>query len=240
MPNRPQDLVPIVGLTYDLCASLYEHVNRFPRAQRTLLGRVILDEALRMLSALTVANRLGDKREALVEASGRLDAVRIGLRLAKRLSFLSNPGYESLTDATDEVGRMFGGWLKYERRRWAADGAGAEPEAAEPPGAEPAPAPAASASRKGAVRYTMRSPLVEPYLAAKLAHPTALVLVEAGAFCQAFFEDAQLLGRELGIAVRDLAADSEPERIFACAVPTARLESYVARLGRAGREVHVE
>lgn len=97
MPSgRPDEGAPIVGLTYDLCGSLYEHVNRFPRAQRTLLGRVVLDEALRMLAALTVANRLADKREALAEASGRLDAVRIALRPATRLGFLSNPGYESL------------------------------------------------------------------------------------------------------------------------------------------------
>ncbi len=53
--------------------------------------------------------------------------------------------------------------------------------------------------------------MVERYLAAKLAHPGALVLVSAGAFCQALFEDAELLGRELGLRVRDLAADAEPE-----------------------------
>jgi len=158
-----------------------------------------------MLAALTLANRLEEKTEALAEASGRLDALPITLRLAKRLGFLSNPGYESLTETA----------------RAARAGAGPPP-------------------RKGAVRYTIRSPHIERYLAAKLAHPTALVLIEAGAFCQAFFEDAQLLGRDLGIAVRDLAADSEPEKIFACALPKAKLESYVEALGRAGRGVHVE
>ncbi|MGH2986215.1 MAG: hypothetical protein ACRDLO_05970 [Solirubrobacterales bacterium] len=138
---------------------------------------------------------------------------------------------------------MLGGWLKYERGRGqgAEEREDAEPEAAvEPRGAGPSPAGAGRPPRKGAVRYTMRSPLVERYLNAKLAHPTALVLVQAGAFCQAFFEDAQLVGRELGLAVRDLAADSEPEKIFACGIPKASLETYVALLGQAGREVHVE
>lgn len=78
---------------YDLCAALYAHVNRFPRAQRTLLGRLILDEALRMMAALTLANRLADKRGALEEASGHLDALRIALRLAKRLAYLPNRAY---------------------------------------------------------------------------------------------------------------------------------------------------
>lgn len=58
-----------------------------------------------MLAALTRANRLTDKREALAEASGTLDALRITVRLAKRLGYLSNPGYESLTETADEVGR---------------------------------------------------------------------------------------------------------------------------------------
>ncbi|HUP22384.1 MAG TPA: four helix bundle protein [Thermoanaerobaculia bacterium] len=78
MTGRRRDPgAPIVVSAYDLCAALYEHVNRFPRAQRTLIGRLILDEALRMMAALTLANRLADKREALEEASGRLDALRI-------------------------------------------------------------------------------------------------------------------------------------------------------------------
>ena len=74
MPRRSDDGAPMIVHTYDLCAKLYAHVDRFPRAQRTLLGRMILDQALRMLAALTVANRLVDKRESLVEASGHLDA----------------------------------------------------------------------------------------------------------------------------------------------------------------------
>lgn len=116
----PGDLIPVVQRSYDLCVGLYECVNRFPRAQRTLLGRVILEDALQMLVLLTVANRRAEKRESLAEASGRLDALRITLRLATRLGFLSNGGYERLSGVADEVGRMLGGWLKYEaaaRRR---------------------------------------------------------------------------------------------------------------------------
>ncbi len=243
MTGRVRDLALIVGLSYDLCASLYEHVNRFPRAQRTLLGRVILDEALRMLAALSRANRLADKMEALEEASGRLDALRIALRLAKRLGFLSDPGYAALTETADEVGRMLGGWLKHERGRDPPEAADADrtearrEPAAEPPSAGPAPARAGRPASKGAVRYKMESPPIERYLAAKLAHPTAIVLIEAGAFCQAFFEDAHLLGRALGLSVRELSADSEPEKIFACGLPQgeARELYRAARPSRPGR-----
>jgi hypothetical protein len=46
MADRASDLIPVVQRSYDLCAGLYEHVNRFPRSQRTLLRPVILEDAL--------------------------------------------------------------------------------------------------------------------------------------------------------------------------------------------------
>lgn len=223
--GHPDELIPIVQRAYDLCAALYEHVNRFPRAQRTLLGRVILDDGLKMLVLLTVANRRAEKQASLAEASGRLDALRITLRLATRLGFLSNGGYERLSGLADEVGRMLGGWLKYE------DGVGAvESTAAERP---------RRSSRPRGVRYTMTSPLIEQYLRLKLEHPEAIVFIRAGAFYQTFFEDAAVCGRALTLAARNLAADSEPEKILVCGVPIGALERYVEALRQRGRQVHV-
>src|SRR5438046_116316 len=152
MAERASDLIPVVQRSYDLCAGLYKHVNRFPRAQRKLLGRVILEDALQMLVLLTVANRRTQKGDTLTEASGRLDALRITLRLAKRLGFLSNGGYERLSGTADEVGRMLGGWLKYE--------AASEPA---PPAPRPA-VPTPPARRRGGVRFTITSPTIERYL----------------------------------------------------------------------------
>jgi len=231
MAPRGADLIPVVQKSYDLCAGLYTHVNRFPRAQRGLLGRVILDDALQMLVALTVANRRADKTETLREASGRLDALRITLRLGKHLGFVSNGGYEDLSKGADEVGRMLGGWLKHEQ------GGAAAQAGAPPPGVDRAPEPQ---KRTGGVRYTMRSPTVEKYLRAKLEHPRAIVFITTGAFCQTFFEDAVECGRVLRVAVRDLAAESEPARISTCGIPKANLEKYIGLLQQAGREVHVE
>ena len=75
--TRSADLIPVVQKSYDLCAGIYEHVNRFPRAQRGLLGRVVIDDALRLLALLTVANRL------------RLSSVDCTMRTGRR-----NPGSE--------------------------------------------------------------------------------------------------------------------------------------------------
>ena len=229
MASRSRDLIPVVQKSYDLCAGLYTHVHRFPRAERGLLGRVILEDALAMLVSLTVANRRTDKTETLREASGRLDALRITLRLGKQLGFVSNGGYEDLSKGADEVGRMLGGWLKHEQ-----GGTAVPPGAAPPPAITPAPK-----KRTGGVRYTMRSPTVERYLRLKLEHPRAVVFVTVGAFRQTFFEDATECGRILRVAVRDLATESESAAILTCGIPKARLETYVARLQQAGKEVHI-
>jgi len=236
MKAGEQEAIPVVQRSYDLCASLYAHVNRFPRAERGLLGRVILDDALQMLTLLTVATRRTARVESLEEASGRLDALRIALRLSKRLGFLSNGGYEELSSAADEVGRMLGGWLKHE----------AAPEGSQTAGlvSEPAAAPAAIAGkakpRLGGVRYTMTSPTVDRYLRLKLDHPQAIVFVTLGAFCQTFFEDAVACGQALRLAVRNVAAESEPEKILTCGIPKTKMEHYIAVLQRGGWVVHVE
>jgi hypothetical protein len=84
----------------------------------------------------------------------------------------------------------------------------------------------------------MQGRLVARCLGAKLSHPAALVLVTSDGVCRAF-EDAQLMGHELGLEVDGLAQDSAREAILACGVPNARLESSVELLGQAGWNVHV-
>ena len=240
------DLIPVVQKSYDLCAGLYGHVNRFPREQRGLLGKVILEGALQMLVSLTVANRRSSKAETLQEASGRLDALRIALRLilSKRLGYVSNNGYEDLSKDADEVGRMLGGWLKHEVSPSGKEEAIAQDQRPKLPSgfdnSNSGGGEGARSKRKGGVRYMMTSPTIEKYLRLKLERSRAIVFVTTGAFCQTFFEDAVFCGETLRVAVRNLAADSEMEKILTCGIPKAKLEKYVSLLRQAGREVHVE
>jgi hypothetical protein len=77
---------------------------------------MIVDEALRMLTALTLANRLGDRTAALAEASGRLDAMRIGLWLTNRLGFLPNPRLRGADRSSGRGRWMLGGWMRLANR----------------------------------------------------------------------------------------------------------------------------
>lgn len=224
-----EDLIPIVQKTYDFSVALYSYVNRFPRAHKTLLGREILSLALRLLVQLITANRRANKVPGLQEASGTLDALRITLRLAKRLAFLSNKGYEVLSQDITEIGRMLGGWLK--------QSAVASVDTTE---ARPVRGDGPTKRQGAAVRYRMTSPQVERYLRAKLEHPKEIVFVKSGAFLQSFFDDAVECGERLKLAVRNLAAEDEPERIPVCGVPVAALEKYRTLLGSSGRAMRIE
>jgi hypothetical protein len=190
----------------------------------------MLEDALQMLVSVTVANRRANKMETLQEASGRLDALRITLRLSRRLGFVSNGGYQDLSKGADEVGRMLGGWLKYEKP-------GGESTAGRD---EDVARRVTRKRRTGGVRFTMTSPTVERYLRSKLASSDAVVFITVGAFCQTFFEDAVYCGHVLRLAVRNLAAESETEKILTCGIPKAKLEKYIDLLRRSGRDVHVE
>jgi len=166
-----EELIPIVQRAYDFAVDLHGAVNRFPRAQKPLLGRELIGLALRLLLTLVTANRRRDKVPDLEEASGTVDALRIALRLSTRLSLLSHKGYEGLSMELDEIGRMLGGWLKQSAMA-----------SADTPEARPAVPDAPAKRPRAPVRYRMTSPQVERYLRAKLGHAQDIVFVKSGVF----------------------------------------------------------
>ena len=58
------------------------------------------------------ANSVSDKSPYFSGTSLEIEKLRIFLRLAKDLSFLSFKRYELLSARLDEIGRMLGGWIK--------------------------------------------------------------------------------------------------------------------------------
>lgn len=227
-----EPLIPIIQKAFDLNVGLYVYVNQFPRAHKGLLGREILRLALDLVVLLLTANHRTDKVPELEESSARLDALRITLRLAHRLAFLSNKGYEVLSQDLTEIGRMLGGWLKESAGRLTEAGPVDFPERVlQPKGG--------SAKRKEqAVRYTMTSPKVEAYLKAKLEHPEKIVFVKTGVFYKTFFEDATFCHEKLRLAVQNLAAATEEVAIPSCGFPVTVLEKYVARLAEEGKDIY--
>ena len=110
MPRKPP---PLLHDVYDLTLALYKLVPTFPKAQRFVLGQRIEHTALEVLFGVEGANAAGARLASLARASRGLDELRLLLRLARDLGFVSIDRHESLSIQLDAAGRKLGGWLKW-------------------------------------------------------------------------------------------------------------------------------
>ncbi|NTW89833.1 MAG: diversity-generating retroelement protein Avd [Candidatus Moranbacteria bacterium] len=104
--------------TYECVLWLYPIINRIPQSHRLVLGRAIEDRAISMTIAVIEANkRSGADRIAFQkQVSNDLDVVRILLRLAKDLRFVSVGQYSAGVDKINEIGRMLSAWMESSKR----------------------------------------------------------------------------------------------------------------------------
>ena len=107
-----------------------------------------------------------------------------------------------------------------------------------------APAPEVAGPRpatKSAVRRRRGdpSPVMRQYLDLKRDAGDALLFFRMGDFYEVFFEDAEIAGRVLNIAVTSRQADGQGKAIPMAGVPHHAAEAYIARLVRAGHRVAV-
>jgi DNA mismatch repair protein MutS len=76
------------------------------------------------------------------------------------------------------------------------------------------------------------------YLGVKREYPDAIVLFRMGDFYETFYDDAVTASRVLGIALTSRAREGE-KRIPLAGVPHHAVDTYVARLVRAGYKVAI-
>ena len=106
--------MPIFTRTFDLLGWLLQASHHLPRAHRHDFTKRLLDAAFDLRESLEEANaRRGDaRRERLARADEALAKVRLYLRLANRLGWLSTGQYGHAAELVAEVGRLLGGWQK--------------------------------------------------------------------------------------------------------------------------------
>ncbi len=85
---------------------------------RLVIGRAMEERAISMVVAVVEANKkCGGERIAFQKkASDDLDVVRILLRLAKDLRFVSVGQYSAGVDKINEIGRMLNAWMESPKR----------------------------------------------------------------------------------------------------------------------------
>jgi ribosomal protein S18 len=107
--------IAIFKKIYDLDLLVYQYVRLFPRSDKFVLGERIEHASIDLLEGVISANQNKEKQSSFVEVSVKLDILRIFIRLSKDLRLLDLKKYEALSTYITEIGRMLGGWIKYEK-----------------------------------------------------------------------------------------------------------------------------
>lgn len=103
---------PIFTRTFDFVTWLLSVTNHFPRSQRFVVTKRLLDAAFSFQELLVDANacRGRARLEKLDLADAELDKVRLYLRLAFHWQWLTPGQYQHGAAGIAEIGRLLGGW----------------------------------------------------------------------------------------------------------------------------------
>lgn len=108
-------LPAIVTKAYDLLLWLVNHVGKFPRSHRFVLGERIETAMLDVLMLLVEAAYAREKVASLQRANLELEKLRILIRLGKDLGFTSVKQYEYVAEQLVTLGQQIGGWLRQQK-----------------------------------------------------------------------------------------------------------------------------
>ena len=109
-----KDPMVIFTRTYDFITWLVPRTEDFPRSQRFMVTKRLLDAALDFQELIVDANRKRGRArlERQHQADVELDKVRLYLRLAVRWEWLSEGQYHHASQMVKEMGELLGGWIK--------------------------------------------------------------------------------------------------------------------------------
>ena len=117
--NNARRTGPALEAMYQFLVWLVPAIDKFPRAQKFVLGDRIETAALDVLDALIGATYTKGRDSMLTDANLGLERLRFFMRLSHELRLLDSRRYEHAARSIDEVGRLVGGWTKAHRARTA-------------------------------------------------------------------------------------------------------------------------
>jgi len=94
---------------------LLPRMAEFPKDQRFLLADRIEHTLLDVLERLIEAVYRKDKIPLLRQANLGLEKARFLMRMAKDMKYISLSRHTFFCKSTDEIGRMIGGWVKFQK-----------------------------------------------------------------------------------------------------------------------------
>ena len=106
---------PLLCKTYDLMLWMMPALTKFPKEQRFRLAARIESALFDFHGNILSASRTLQRQELLKQADLELEKLRIYLRLSLELKCVSFQQYEHAVRLANEVGKLLGGWMKYNK-----------------------------------------------------------------------------------------------------------------------------
>ena len=104
--------IPIFAKLYGFYKNLSQVITTFPKTKRYTLGQRLDNltlDAFELLFSIPVAD---NKVKTLSQISGKIDLIKVLLRLGKDTQAVKNNKYLELQATLQEIGKMLGGWIR--------------------------------------------------------------------------------------------------------------------------------
>ncbi len=105
---------PIFVATHDMLDWLVPHLEKWPRPQRFLLAREVMDSATGLYRLLLRARKVEtvSRSDVLLEADVELETLKALRRLGQERRYMSLGQYKHASGMLAGIGRQLGGWRK--------------------------------------------------------------------------------------------------------------------------------
>lgn len=106
--------VPILKKTIELYKTYYNFLELFPKKDKYALGAKCEEYIIAVLELLLETSYLPKeaKRPILLAANNKFETLKIFIRVLRELKIIDQKKYLALQTIIQEIGRMFGGWMR--------------------------------------------------------------------------------------------------------------------------------
>lgn len=116
LPIIPPPLtdIPILKKSIDLYKTYYLYAQGFPKKDKYTIGATCEKYLIQIIELLVEASYLPkeQKLSSLQQASTKLEALKVFIRLLFELKVIDQKKYIQLQSMIQEIGKMFGGWIR--------------------------------------------------------------------------------------------------------------------------------
>lgn len=102
----------ILQKMYDFYLWFYPALGRYPKHEKFVLTTQTKETCVQIMTLIVKANKVRNRKPVLFEIDAELEKLRLLVRLAKDLKYLSIRKYGLVSQKLNEIGRLLGGWMR--------------------------------------------------------------------------------------------------------------------------------